>query len=129
MWVVTPSGFDQLRPRLSEYPPERVAKHHRAVCRSEIVELAHAYATTRPAVIRLLIGMEHRSHGAMAYRTIACLPALVGAWRERGGGLLSITGRLRMLGLNLPAVEMPQLERLSHPLDQHGPARPRTYRS
>ena len=102
-------GFDQLRPRLAEYPPERVAKIT-GLSPVEIIELAQAYATTRPAVIRLLIGMEHRSHGAMAYRTIACLPALVGAWRERGGGLLSITGRLRMLGLNLPAVELPQLE-------------------
>ena len=103
------AGFEQLRPRLAEYPPERVAKIT-GLSASEIVDLAQAYATTRPAVIRLLIGMEHRSRGAMTYRTIACLPALVGAWRERGGGLLSITGRLRMLGLNLPAVEMPQLE-------------------
>jgi anaerobic selenocysteine-containing dehydrogenase len=103
------TGFEQLRPRLAEYPPERVAKIT-GLSASEIIELAQAYATTHPAVIRLLIGMEHRSRGAMTYRTIACLPALVGAWRERGGGLLSITGRLRMLGLNLPAVEMPHLE-------------------
>jgi len=58
------AGFEQLRPRLAEYPPERVAKIT-GLSASEIVELAQAYATTRPAVIRLLIGMEHRSRGAM----------------------------------------------------------------
>jgi anaerobic selenocysteine-containing dehydrogenase len=56
----------------------------------------------------VLIGMEHRSRGAMTYRHR--VSSRVGGRRERGGGLLSITGRLRMLGLNLPAVEMPQLE-------------------
>ena len=30
----------------------------------------------------------------MAFRTIACLPALTGAWRERGGGLLHLTFNL-----------------------------------
>ena len=61
---------------------------------SEIEELGRAYATTKPAAIRTLIGMEHHANGAMAFRTIACLPALVGAWRERGGGLLHLTFNL-----------------------------------
>ena len=38
------------------------------------------------AGIRTLIGAEHHENGAMFYRTIACLPALTGSWRERGGG-------------------------------------------
>ena len=38
--------------------------------------------------------MEHHANGAMAFRTIACLPALTGAWRERGGGLLHLTFNL-----------------------------------
>src|SRR4029453_8550432 len=41
-----------------------------------------------------LIGMEHHATGAMTFRTVACLPALVGAWRERGGGLLHLTFNL-----------------------------------
>ena len=52
----------------------------------EVVALARAYATTRPAAIRRLIGIEHHREGARMVRTIACLPALVGAWRDRGGG-------------------------------------------
>ena len=48
--------------------------------------------------------MEHRAHGAMAYRSIACLPSLVGAWRERGGGLLYMTAGLHLAALNAEAV-------------------------
>jgi anaerobic selenocysteine-containing dehydrogenase len=83
-------GVDRLRTRAGEFPPERVADITglRAV---DVVELARAYAKTRPALIRGLIGMEHRANGAMTFRAIACLPALVGAWRERGGGLLQFT--------------------------------------
>ena len=103
------SGFDALRERLASYPPERVASIT-GLDADEVIRLARAYATTRPSAIRLLVGMEHRAHGAMTYRTIACLPALVGAWRERGGGLLYMTSRLHFEALNAGAVEMPELE-------------------
>jgi anaerobic selenocysteine-containing dehydrogenase len=96
-------GFDRLRERLAEYPPARVAELT-GLESDEVVRLARAYATTRPAAIRLLIGMEHRAHGAMAYRSIACLPALVGAWRERGGGLLYMTADLHFAALNAEAI-------------------------
>ncbi|MDJ0954343.1 MAG: molybdopterin-dependent oxidoreductase [Acidimicrobiia bacterium] len=49
--------------------------------------LARSYAGTKPAAIRSLIGPEHREHGRDIMRAIAMLPALTGAWRERGGGL------------------------------------------
>jgi anaerobic selenocysteine-containing dehydrogenase len=41
-----------------------------------------------------MVGMEHHAHGSMAFRTIACIPALVGSWRDRGGGLLYMTDLL-----------------------------------
>jgi anaerobic selenocysteine-containing dehydrogenase len=104
------SGFEQLRERLRDYAPERVAEIT-GLMPEEIERLATAYATTRPAAIRVLIGMEHRAHGAMAYRTLACLPALVGAWRERGGGIVGTVARLHFAyALNRDAVEMPQLQ-------------------
>ncbi len=83
-------GFDELRARLEEYPPDRVARITR-IPEQEIRDLAHAYATTRPAAIRMLVGMEHHARGAAAFRAVSCLPALVGAWRERGGGLCHLT--------------------------------------
>jgi anaerobic selenocysteine-containing dehydrogenase len=54
--------------------------------------------------------MEHHANGAMMLRTIACLPALVGAWRDRGGGLLHMTASPFFEALNNEAVEMPELE-------------------
>jgi guanidinopropionase len=81
-------GFDQLRERIAAFPPERTAEITGLSAR-EIVEFARAYATTKPAAIRTLVGIEYHANGAMILRTIACLPALVGAWRDRGGSPFS----------------------------------------
>lgn len=102
-------GFDRLRERIADYPLERVAELT-GLDAGEIVELARAYATARPSVVRTLVGMEHHSNGAMTLRTIACLPALVGAWRDLGGGLLHMTAAPFFEALNVEAVEMPELE-------------------
>ena len=87
------NGWPELRERIAEYPPERAAALT-GLPADDIVRLAHAYATTRPALIRTLVGPEKHAGGATSFRTIACLPALVGAWRERGGGLLHWTRSL-----------------------------------
>jgi anaerobic selenocysteine-containing dehydrogenase len=42
-------------------------------------------------LIRLNYGLQRHYGGGMAVRTIACLPAIVGAWRHRGGGVLLST--------------------------------------
>jgi anaerobic selenocysteine-containing dehydrogenase len=86
-------GFESLLERLEQYPPERVAEIT-GVPAEEIRELARDYATTRPPAIRVLVGMEHHARGAEMFRTISCLPAVVGAWRERGGGLCHMTFQL-----------------------------------
>ncbi|MBB3179845.1 molybdopterin-dependent oxidoreductase [Variovorax sp. Sphag1AA] len=80
-------GWGQLRERALQWPPSRAA----AVCgvpEEQIVSLARAYGTTKPAAIRLNYGMQRVRGGGNAARAVACLPALVGAWRERAGGLL-----------------------------------------
>ncbi len=74
------------------YDPERVA----AICGIaplKIESLAHAYGTTRPALIRANYGMQRVRGGGMAMRNIACLPALVGAFRDAAGGMLLSTSR------------------------------------
>ena len=84
-------GFEQLAERVAEWPPERAA----SVCGisdDDIERLARAYGTIRPALIRTLIGAEHHENGAMFYRTLACLPALTGSWKDRGGGLARSVG-------------------------------------
>jgi anaerobic selenocysteine-containing dehydrogenase len=102
-------GFEQLCQRLEDYPPQRVAAIT-GLLTEEIIQLARDYAKTRPAAIRLLVGMEHHAKGAMMFRTIACLPALIGAWRDRGGGLIRSTGGYFEAALNIRGVEIPELE-------------------
>ncbi|AMM24222.1 molybdopterin-containing oxidoreductase family protein [Variovorax sp. PAMC 28711] len=80
-------GWDALRERALQWPPARAAE----VCgvpEAQIVALARAYGTTKPAAIRLNYGMQRVRGGGNAARAIASLPALVGAWRDRAGGLL-----------------------------------------
>ncbi len=83
-------GWPQLRQRALQWSPERAA----AVCGIEpqaIRALAQAYGTTPGAAIRLNYGMQRVRGGGNAVRAIACLPALVGAWRHACGGLLLST--------------------------------------
>jgi len=80
------TGFDELTERVKEYPPERAAALT-GIPTDDIVALAREYATTRPAVIRLNYGVQRSDRGGMAVRTIALLPALIGSWKELGGGL------------------------------------------
>ena len=86
-------GADLLRQRaLDEYPVDRVAAIT-GVDPSTIEELARRYAADRPSLIRLNYGLQRHHGGGMAVRTITCLPSLVGAWRDHGGGaLLSTSG-------------------------------------
>jgi anaerobic selenocysteine-containing dehydrogenase len=80
-------GFEALKARAAQYPPERAA----AICGIEaevIVALALEYGRSAPAAIRLNYGMQRTRGGANAVRAVACLPALIGAWRHPSGGLL-----------------------------------------
>ncbi|HVP08216.1 MAG TPA: molybdopterin oxidoreductase family protein [Burkholderiales bacterium] len=83
-------GFDLLKEKIRIHTPEWAAQ----ICGldvQEIVQLARDYGTAKPAAIRLNYGMQRHAGGGMAARTIACLPALVGAWRDPAGGLLLTT--------------------------------------
>jgi Anaerobic dehydrogenases, typically selenocysteine-containing len=84
-------GGEQLRQRAAEYPPERVAEIT-GISAERIVELARSYATAQPSVIRINYGMQRHAGGGMATRTVATLPAVVGAWRHAAGGILLSTG-------------------------------------
>jgi anaerobic selenocysteine-containing dehydrogenase len=99
-------GFEQLEVRVRDYPPQRVAQIT-GLAAEQIVDLARDYGTIRPAAIRLNYGMQRHAGGGMAIRTAACLPALVGAWRDpAGGALLSSSGTYPVNGA---ALERPDL--------------------
>jgi anaerobic selenocysteine-containing dehydrogenase len=101
-------GFDALRVRAAEFPPERVARIC-GIAAETVVGLARSYGTTKPAAIRLNYGMQRHAGGGNAVRAVACLPALVGAWRDpAGGALLSSSGTYPV---DSAALERPDLIR------------------
>lgn len=83
-------GSEQLRARAREWTPERAAATT-GLTAAEIEAFALQYGSTRPTAIRLNYGLNRHAGGGMAVRTIACLPAVTGAWRDVGGGLLLST--------------------------------------
>jgi len=101
-------GFDKLKPRALDWPPERAAQ----VCGidAEVVrQLARDYATTRPAAIRLNYGVQRCRGGGNAVRLIALLPCLTGAWRQRGGGLLLSASHWFRGAVDHAALQRPEL--------------------
>lgn len=80
-------GYPELKERAREYPPERVSAIT-GIPAADIVRLAREYARTQPATIRFGVGIERQAGGGQCVRAISCLPALVGAWRKPGGGLV-----------------------------------------
>src|SRR5580700_5509782 len=103
-------GFEELAQRASEYSPERV-EALTGIGRADIVALAREYATTRPAVIRLNYGVQRSERGGAAVRAVAALPALVGSWREVGGGFQLSTSHA--FQINRAGLEMPELQQRS----------------
>ncbi|MGH2588438.1 MAG: molybdopterin-containing oxidoreductase family protein [Dehalococcoidia bacterium] len=81
-------GFDLLcEDVLPEYGPERVAAIT-GVPVEDVERLGRMYGRARAPFLRLGMGFSRHAGGGMAVRTIACLPALVGAWGKPGGGAL-----------------------------------------
>jgi molybdopterin guanine dinucleotide-containing S/N-oxide reductase-like protein len=99
-------GFEQLRQKVQEYPPELVAQWT-GISVADTVKLAREYATTRPAAIRVNYGVQRSERGGMATRAITMLPCITGSWKEVGGGLqLSVSGAF---GLNREGLDRPDL--------------------
>ncbi len=103
-------GFEQLKQRVHEWPPARVAE----ICGIEaeqVLQLARLYGQTarsgQAVAIRTNYGVQRAHGGGMAVRNIACLPALVGAWRHAAGGVqLSLSG---VFAKNSAVLERPDL--------------------
>jgi len=82
-------GYHELAERVQRYTPEW-AEAETGVPAADIRTLAREYATTQPSMIRIGVAIERHAGGGQSVRSIACLPALVGAWRRVGGGLLQL---------------------------------------
>jgi anaerobic selenocysteine-containing dehydrogenase len=103
-------GFDELKKKVQEYPPEKVAPFT-GISVTDIVALAREYATTQPAAIRVNYGIQRSENGGMAMRAVTMLPCITGAWKHLGGGIqLSTSGAPK---LNDEALTRPDLMKKS----------------
>jgi anaerobic selenocysteine-containing dehydrogenase len=104
------TGFAELETHVAGWTPNR-ASEVTGVAAPDIERLAELYGTIRPAAIRTLVGGEAHAQGAMFFRTVACLPALVGAWGDRGGGHCRSTASWTSSLIDFDALERPDLAR------------------
>ena len=102
-------GFDKLKPHLDKYDPKTVSAIT-GLDVNTIISFAKNYASaaSSPSLIRVLIGMEHQVNGAGAFRTVAMLPAITGAWRYFGGGLMHMTYEVFEHALNWEPYNLPK---------------------
>lgn len=101
------TGLESLRERCAPFTPEHTGQLT-GIAPADIEWLARAYATTRPAAIRVNYGVQRSERGGRAIHAIALLPVLTGSWRKPGGGLLlSTSGGFE---LNRARLEMPELQ-------------------
>ena len=82
-------GYEELVERVRTNTPEW-ASAQTGIPADDIRTLAREYAASEPSMIRIGVAIERHAGGGQTVRSIACLPALVGAWRKVGGGLLQL---------------------------------------
>ena len=99
-------GYEELAERVARYTPEW-ASEQTGIPADDIRTLAREYATSQPSMIRIGVAIERHAGGGQTVRSIACLPALTGAWRRVGGGLLQLP--LWAFPVNWPALLHPEL--------------------
>ncbi|PYM92409.1 MAG: hypothetical protein DME04_15310 [Candidatus Rokuibacteriota bacterium] len=99
-------GFERLAEHLAAYAPAAVAPIV-GLDADVIVRLARRYGQTKRTFIRIGIGISRHDNGAMTCRTLACLPALTGAYADPHGGALLSTGGA--YGFDYSVLERPDL--------------------
>jgi anaerobic selenocysteine-containing dehydrogenase len=82
-------GYDELKERVQQYTPEFAAAET-GLDAEDIRTLAREYAAAQPSLIRIGVAIERHAGGGQTVRALASLPALVGAWRHVGGGILQL---------------------------------------
>jgi len=84
-------GFERLADHVRAFTPTWAAAIT-GLAADAIVALARRYGATRRSFLRIGIGISRHDNGGMTTRTLACLPALTGAYADpHGGALLSST--------------------------------------
>jgi anaerobic selenocysteine-containing dehydrogenase len=83
-------GFEKLKERVQDYPPERVSEIT-WIPKEKIIETARLYGKTHPSCIRTKLGVDGQSlNTTQASRAIACLAAIKGDLDIIGGNLVKL---------------------------------------
>ncbi len=99
-------GFERLAEHVKTWSPDVVAGIV-GVDADAIVRFARRYGASPRTFIRVGIGISRHDNGGMTCRTLACLPALTGAYADpHGGALLSSGGAA---GFDYRLLERPDL--------------------
>ncbi len=84
-------GFDRLAKHVDAFTPAWAAAIT-GLPAEAITAFARRYGATKKTFVRIGIGLSRHDNGGMTIRTLACLPALTGAYADpHGGALLSST--------------------------------------
>ena len=84
-------GFEQWkREVVGNFPPARVAEIT-GLTVADVERLAAMYGATKKSFLRIGWGMTRVALGGQAMRAVATLPAVTGAYGQRGGGAMSVT--------------------------------------
>lgn len=78
--------FHLLAENVAQYTPEEVARHT-GLKASDILDLGHAYARSKPAVIGFGYGVDRYRHGELLVRAAAAMAILTGNVGQPGGGI------------------------------------------
>jgi len=78
---------DALAAHVSSRTPEWAARIT-GLAADRIVDFARLYGGTRKSFVRCHHGFSRSRNGAVNLHAVSCLPAITGAWTERGGGAL-----------------------------------------
>ncbi len=95
------TGAEALLASAAEWTPQR-ASDVTGLDTSVIERFAHRLAEDRPTAIRTLVGPEHRVAGRTIMKAISMLTAVIGAWRDVGGGQARSTQVYFETALNYP---------------------------
>lgn len=82
-------GFDELKTNARDCTPEW-AETITGVAASDILQLAQEFATAKPAAFRPGVALERHYGGGQTCRAVFSIPALTGAWKHVGGGVMQM---------------------------------------
>ena len=80
-------GYPELAELAKKRTPEWAAEIT-GITSDDIRKFAREYSTSQPSAIRIGVALEKSWGGSQTIRAVTSLPALTGAWRHVGGGIL-----------------------------------------